>query len=151
MEGSAVVIRPRRPRWPVLRHPPEVLSRALPPLVVVGAEFIRTSSFGVQISVVIGPVAPVVPVVAVLLIRPLAWGAVVAVTPRAAVHVSVWTSVTVVIFVAVLVVLMMPVPLPRLVAVTGVIVFAVPLPVASIIISKVPLIARNVRFSVVPV
>ena len=77
---------------------------------------------------------PVVPVVAVLIIRPFSRGAVAAVTARAAIHVSVWTPVTVVIFVAVLVILMMSLPLPRLVAVTGVIVFAVPvpLPVSSI-------------------
>lgn len=49
VEGPAVVLRPRWARcWPVLRHPPEVLERAFPSLVVVGTEFITTSSFGVR-------------------------------------------------------------------------------------------------------
>lgn len=72
---------------PVLRHPPEVLEGAVTPLVVVGTEVIRASSFGVWMSVVIGSVAPVVPVVAVLLVRPFSRRVIVAVTARAAVRV----------------------------------------------------------------
>lgn len=64
----------------MLRHPPEVLERAFSSLVVIGTEFIGTSSLRVWMPVIIGSVAPVVPVVAVLLIRPFARGAVVAVT-----------------------------------------------------------------------
>lgn len=76
--------------------------------------------------------APVVPVVAVLLIRPFSRGGVVAITARAAICVSMWTSIAIVILVAMRVVWMMPVSLPRLVAVAGVTVFSVPLPVSSI-------------------
>lgn len=47
VEGPAVVLRPGGTCWPVLRHPPEVLKRAFSSLVVVGTEFVRTSSFGV--------------------------------------------------------------------------------------------------------
>lgn len=47
VEGPAVVLLPRLTRWPVIRHPPEVLERAVSSLVVVGTEFIRTSSLGV--------------------------------------------------------------------------------------------------------
>ena len=50
MEGSAVVILPRRTRGPVLRHPPEVLRRNLSSLVVVGTEFFSASPLGVRIS-----------------------------------------------------------------------------------------------------
>lgn len=45
VEGPVIVLWPRWTRWPVLRHPPEVLKRAVSSLVVVGTEFIRTSSF----------------------------------------------------------------------------------------------------------
>lgn len=61
------------------------------------------------------------------------------------------TSISVVILVAMLVIWMMTVSLPGLVAVTGVVVFTVPLPVSSIIVAKVTLVGRVVRFSVVSV
>lgn len=82
--------------------------------------------------VVIGPVTPVVPVVAVLLIRPFSRGGVVAITSRAAICVAMWTSFTIVILIAMGVIWMMSVSLPWLVAVAGVTVFSVPLPVSSI-------------------
>lgn len=82
--------------------------------------------------VIIGPMSPVVSVVAVLVVRPFPGGAVVAVAPRAAVRVSVAPPVRVVILVAMLVVGVVPVSLPRLIAVSWVHVLAVPLPVSSV-------------------
>lgn len=82
--------------------------------------------------VVIGSVTPVVPIIAVLLIRPFSRGGVVAVASGAAICVSVWTAFTIVILVAMCVIWMMPVSLPRLVAVAGVTVFSVPLPFSSV-------------------
>lgn len=76
--------------------------------------------------------SPVIPVVAVLVVRPFPGGAVVAVAPRAAVGVSVGPPVRVVILVAMLVVGVMPVSLPRLVAVARVHVLTVPLPVSPV-------------------
>lgn len=73
---------------------------------------------------------PVVPVVAVLIVCPLARGAVVTVTARAAVGVPVRMPIAIVILIAI--VRVMPVSLPRLVAVTWVTVLAVPLPVPPI-------------------
>lgn len=75
--------------------------------------------------------SPVVPVVAVLVVRSFPRGAV-AVAARAAVRVSVGPPVRVVILVAMLVVGVMPVSLPRLVAVSWVHVLSVPLPVSSV-------------------
>lgn len=83
--------------------------------------------------VIIGPVAPVVPVVpvvAVLLVGPFSRGAVAAVTARAAVRVSVRPSVPIVVLVAI--VRVVPLALPRLVAVAWVVVFTLPLPLSSI-------------------
>lgn len=73
-----------------------------------------------------------VPVIAVLVVRSFPRGAVVAVAARAAVRVSVRPPVRVVILVAMLVVGVMPVSLPRLVAVSWVHVLSVPLPVSSV-------------------
>lgn len=50
VEGPAVVFGSWRTRGPVVRHPPEVLEGAFRSLVVVGAEFVRTPSFGVWVS-----------------------------------------------------------------------------------------------------
>lgn len=76
--------------------------------------------------------AAVVPVVAVLVVRPLPGGAVVAVAARAAVRVAVGAPVAVVILVAVRVVRVVAVALPQLVAVARVTVLAVALPVAPV-------------------
>lgn len=73
-----------------------------------------------------------VPVVAVLLVWSFSRRGVVAVTARAAVGVSVRPSITVVVLIAMRVIGMMPISLPRWVAVTWVAVFTVPLPVSSI-------------------
>lgn len=85
-----------------------------------------------NLPVIIGSVAPVVPVIAVLLIRPFSWRGVVAIATRAAVHVPVGTSIGVVVLVAMWVIWMMPVSLPRLVAVARITVLSVPLPVPSV-------------------
>lgn len=53
VEGPVVVLRPRGTWRPVLWHPPEVLKGAVSSLVVVGTEFIRTSSFGVRMPEII--------------------------------------------------------------------------------------------------
>lgn len=80
--------------------------------------------------VVVRPVTPVVPVI-VVLIRPFPGGDVVAVSARAAVHVSVWAPI-VVVLVAVLFVWVMAVSLPGLVAVAWIRVFTLPLPISPL-------------------
>lgn len=97
----------------MVRHPPEILKRTVSSLVVVRAEVIRTSSFGVWMPVIVGSVTPVVPVVAVLLVWSFSRRGVVAVTARAAVGVSVRPSITVVVLIAMRVIGMMPISLPR--------------------------------------
>lgn len=49
VEGPVVMLRPRRTLCSVIRHPPEVLRRAVPALVVTGVELIGTSPFGVRV------------------------------------------------------------------------------------------------------
>lgn len=72
VEGPTVVFGPRGACWSVIRHPPEVLQRTVSSaLVVVGAEVIRTPSFGVRMPVIVGSVAPVVPVVSVVPVIPV--------------------------------------------------------------------------------
>lgn len=90
----------------------------------------KNSSEPSRSPVVVRPVTPVVPVI-VVLIRPFPWGDVVAVSTRAAVHVSVWAPI-IVVLVAVLFVRVMSVSLPGLVAVAWIRVFTVPLPISSL-------------------
>lgn len=49
VEGPVVMLRPRWTLCSVIRHPPEVLRRAVPALVVTGVELIGASPFVVRV------------------------------------------------------------------------------------------------------
>lgn len=55
------------------------------------------------------------------------------------------------VLVAMRLVRVMPISLPRLVAVAGVIVFTIPLPLSPVLVAEVPLVGHVVGFSVVSV